>query len=451
MAGKMLTDRGIAALKPGEWAFDPAPRGAGQLQVRKLAGGDLTFYFRYTGPGEKRDRLVIGTGFTLAAARQEASKLSRRYQAGDRDLRAVLDAERREAQRMADAAAAAVASSAANTLGALINGYIAMLEARGASSARLVNGALIRHVKTAWPILWETPAADVTTRDLLAVVARVVDLGKLREAAKLRSYLRAAYAASIRAQQSANGFAALRVLDIAHNPAADLVTIEGASTPGDRALSVTELRAYWRRIVELPGAPGAALRFHLLTGGQRVVQLARATSTDLDIDTSTVRLMDRKGRRKVPRMHDVPLIGAAVDALAIMHNMPGETDLDKIRAGAGEYLLSLTMGVTPISYESLRDWVVIVRAAMVEAGELPGGPFTVGDLRRTVETRLAGAKISQADRGQLQSHGLGGVQSRHYDRYEYLSEKRAALEALHHLVAGTTAKVTPIRRKRPAA
>lgn len=450
MAGKMLTDRGIAALKPGEWAFDPAPRGAGQLQVRRLAGGELTFYFRYTGPGDKRDRLIIGSGLTLADARQKAGVLSRRYQGGERDLRTALDAEKREKQRKADAAAAALASVAANTLGALIDGYIGMLEARGASSTRLVKGALIRHVKTAWPILWETPAADITTRDLLAVVARVVDMGKLREAAKLRSYLRAAYAAAIRAQQSANGFAALRVLDIANNPAADLVTIEGASTPGDRALSVAELRAYWRRISDMPGAPGAALRFHLLTGGQRVVQLARATSTDLDIDTSTIRLMDRKGRRKTARMHDVPLIGAAVDALATMHNMPGETDLSKVRAGAGEYLLSLTMGVTPISYESLRDWVVIVRAEMVEAGELTGGPFTVGDLRRTVETRLAGAKVSQADRAQLQSHGLGGIQSRHYDRHDYLDEKRGALEALHRLMTGNSAKVTPISRNRSA-
>jgi len=28
----------------------------------------------------------------------------------------------------------------------------------------------------------------------------------------------------------------------------------------------------------------------------------------------------------------------------------------------------------------------------------------------------------------LQSHGLGGVQSRHYDRHTYMDEKREALQ-----------------------
>jgi hypothetical protein len=40
---------------------------------------------------------------------------------------------------------------------------------------------------------------------------------------------------------------------------------------------------------------------------------------------------------------------------------------------------------------------------------------------------LASLGVSKDTRAQLQSHGLGGVQSRHYDRYSYLSEKQSAL------------------------
>lgn len=29
---------------------------------------------------------------------------------------------------------------------------------------------------------------------------------------------------------------------------------------------------------------------------------------------------------------------------------------------------------------------------------------------------------------QIQSHGLGGIQARHYDQHDYMPEKRAALE-----------------------
>ncbi|EPP5730116.1 tyrosine-type recombinase/integrase, partial [Vibrio cholerae] len=36
--------------------------------------------------------------------------------------------------------------------------------------------------------------------------------------------------------------------------------------------------------------------------------------------------------------------------------------------------------------------------------------------------------ISKALRDRLQNHALNDVSSKHYDRYEYLSEKRHALE-----------------------
>ena len=432
----LMTDRGLAGLKPGKWANDPAPRGAGQLEARKLVGGEVGFYFRYS-LGDKQPRISIGTGLSLKEARAQAAELSRRYQGGERDLHAALDADGREQQRLADAAKQAEEAKAGASLGVLLTAYADLLERDGKASHRLVRLALIRHVQKPWPVLWSTAAIEVSTRDLLKVVAHVVDQGRLREAAKLRSYVRAAYAAAIRAQQSAQGLPALRALDITHNPAADLVTIEGASKPGERALSLAELRAYWKRIEAMPGAPGAALRLHLLTGGQRVQQLARLTATDHDVDSQTVRLLDPKGRRKLPRVHDVPLIDAALKALAVMRG----------DAATGDFLFSLTGGLTPCTYESLRDHVVAVRAAMVEAGELPGGAFTVGDLRRTVETRLAADGVSMEIRAQLQSHGLGGVQNRHYDRHTYLDEKRAALEALHRLVTGAAATVTSIRKR----
>ena len=94
-----LTARAVAALRVGEWAADPAARGAGRLQVRRLSNGSTAWYFRYTGPDGARDRLPLGTDLALAEARRVAADLARRYQAGDRDLRAVLDAEARERDR----------------------------------------------------------------------------------------------------------------------------------------------------------------------------------------------------------------------------------------------------------------------------------------------------------------------------------------------------------------
>jgi hypothetical protein len=58
-----------------------------------------------------------------------------------------------------------------------------------------------------------------------------------------------------------------------------------------------------------------------------------------------------------------------------------------------------------------------------------------------VETRLAAVGIGLLERGQLQSHGLGGVQQRHYDKHHYFNEKRAALETLLRLCKGEPATV----------
>ncbi len=282
-------------------------------------------------------------------------------------------------------------------------------------------------------------ATSGTGDDLLEVVARVADADKLREAAKLRTYLQAAYNAGIRARQSAGSSPALRSLKVTTNPARDLLTVAGSSQPKDRALSEAELRCYWKRIAALPDHDGAALRFHLLTGGQRMEQLGHATTSDLDHDARAVRLWDTKGRRTTPRKHMAPLIPAALEALR-----------DMAPNRVGEYLFTVTAGASGADPGTLRKRLLPVVSAMQAAGELPDGPFTVGDLRRTVETRLAALGVSLEVRGQLQSHGLGGVQARHYDRHDYLNEKREALEILYHLLVAGPKPSSAKKRRRPA-
>ncbi len=53
--------------------------------------------------------------------------------------------------------------------------------------------------------------------------------------------------------------------------------------------------------------------------------------------------------------------------------------------------------------------------------------FIPRDLRRTCKTLMGELGISKALRDRLQNHALNDVSSKHYDRYEYLSEKRHAL------------------------
>ena len=79
-------------------------------------------------------------------------------------------------------------------------------------------------------------------------------------------------------------------------------------------------------------------------------------------------------------------------------------------------------------------------------------PFEHRDLRRTCETMMARMGISKDVRAHVLSHGLGGVQARHYDQHDYADEKRVALERwdakLAEIASGsTTENVVPIRAK----
>src|SRR5690606_25453158 len=188
----------------------------------------------------------------------------------------------REAARAAEIARAAEAEHLKDfSLGALLKAYVAHLKAAGKPSHRAVELAVERHLVEAFPKVAALPAVEVTVDDVIPVFHRLAAAGKLREAEKLRAYLRAAYTAARRARTDATMYA-FKGFQVRHNPLADLevsrpkeAVEKAAQAARERkwALSQGQLAAYWRRISADKGERGALLRFHLLTGGQRAEQL----------------------------------------------------------------------------------------------------------------------------------------------------------------------------------
>ena len=74
--------------------------------------------------------------------------------------------------------------------------------------------------------------------------------------------------------------------------------------------------------------------------------------------------------------------------------------------------------------------------------------FSARDTRRTAKTLMGKAGLDKEIRDRIQGHAFGDVASVHYDRYDYMPEKTAAMEKwgrwLDQLVTGKEAKVVQI-------
>lgn len=399
----------------------------GALQVRKQSSGVVGFFWRYS-LGAASERVSIGLydsaaapksltatskGHSFAAAVRAAELLAlEHYEHRDEGGRPAL----LEAKRSAKAAQEEIRLQAARyTLSRLLDDYCDNLQALGRSSHSDARSIFNLHVKEAWPKLAALPAKDVSSDQFADMMRKLIEAGKGRTANKLRAYARAAYQMAKSAKAKPSIPVEFKSYGISVNPVADTEPDESSNKPNKRPLSTQELRAYWVAIEGVGGFRGALLRFHLLTGGQRIEQLVNLLTANISNDG--ILIHDKKGRPGRPaRPHLIPLTAAAAAALADC--MP-----------VGTFALSTDGGETHVAATTLSEWAVDA------AGHLIQG-FQAKRIRSGVETILASAKVSQDIRGRLQSHGVAGVQARHYDGHDYVDEKRESLETLYRLLTG---------------
>jgi integrase len=363
----------------------------------------------------KTIRRTIGDvrAWTIEAARVEANR-----------LRVSLDGgvdPRELARQRAAAKAAAQANHLKNqtyTLAKLLEGYCAYLKSLKRVSHSAARSIFNVHVLQPWPDVAAMPANQVTGEQVADMMRKTIDAGKGRTANKLRSYMRSAYQVAISSRSKPSIPVMFKAFEVRSNPVSDTEPDESANRADKNPLTADEMRTYWKAIKSMPGFKGAVLRLHLLTGGQRIEQLSALLTADVTPDSIT--LKDGKGRPgKGPRPHTVPLIALA--AAALQECKP-----------TGLYALSLNGGTVHLGERAISTW------AKAAGAEIAG--FQAKRIRSGVETMLASARVSSDIRGRLQSHGISGVQARHYDGHDYMDEKREALETLFNMLEGASAK-----------
>ena len=372
-----------------------------RLRPRPFEGNCLKHWlFIYTDAAKKRRKLMLGAypTFSLSVARKWAAEQNYILGLGEDPGNA------RRAKKAADA------ENSINTCGNLLTGYINHLKSQGKTSYVDANSIFKLHVPDKLKLI---PASLITHKDLITPIRKLVDEGKLRTAAKLRSYLHAAFELALNAEDNPSAPSSMLGFGLSTNPVTRIKVPAGSSVPGDRTLTREEITDYGARLKALPPSDTRDLLIlQLLLAGQRVAQLARAT-----IEGEAIVQRDIKGKRAKARRHTLPLIGKAkelVTARGKLFDMPTKERLVKGKL------------IPP----SLQQDLVRASLAVSKISKAMGGPsFRLGDIRRTAETMLASMGFNSDHRGQLLSHGLGGVQNRHYDKHDYMPEKLKMLQA----------------------
>ena len=185
----------------------------------------------------------------------------------------------------------------------------------------------------------------------------------------------------------------------------------------ERVLSMEELRRVWDA-AKAAGYPfGDAVRLIMLTG-QRRSEIAEMERGWVDAEQRTVEIP--AARYKTKRPHVFPL---SAPAWALFEALPRWNGGHCVFSTGG---LGRVAGARPISgFSKAKE---VMSAKIAKDGQPPIEPWTVHDIRRSVATHMARMGVPQEHIERVLGHVVQGVAGT-YNRYSYLDEKRAALEA----------------------
>lgn len=409
-----VTDAQVKSLKVGGELTDSFPgRGAGSLLFKRPTEQPPSVFYRYR--YERKTRLLkIGVfkskssvpGMTLEELRIRGRELAM-ILAKHGDPRTYLDEVQKEAelQKVEEMRVAAVQASH-GTFSDLFRDYIEGRRGKVRDDQidefeRILKVDLLEVA----PRVMEMKARDVRPSDIEQLLEPIWERGAVRQAAKVRSFLRAAFTLALKSEYRI-GRGHRRRYALEGNPV-DSVIVDDESKPGERALSDEELRHFWNSISETKGVGfvmSRFFRFALALGGQRVEQVAREGWSSYNFNENTLRLIDAKGRGGVRRIHLVPLSERALAILREVRAVNGESPWPWSSTDRQSF-------VTTSFAHAIADWLRsphgVLNGRKIER-------FTPRDLRRTCTQLMQRHCIDSGLSDHLQSHGQVGIVEDHY-------------------------------------
>lgn len=399
----MLTARNVEAYKPRAKAKEYPDGLWSGLYLLVQPSGHKSFVVRYRHHGRSR-KYTIGSypAIDLKAARELASKA----------LRAV--AEGRDPQHEKKL----LRSARADTFGAVAELF---LERHGRAHRKRTRetytSMLSKHVLPRWGA---RPAAEITRRDVVALLDEIVDGGSPISANRTYAVIRKIFSWAV-------------TRDIVATSPCVGVRAPTREISRDRVLPDTELRNVWLAADKLGGPYGALVKLLILTG-QRRNEIAQARLSEFDLESRLWTVPSE--RSKNHKAHVVPLSAPAV---ALLKALP--------RVGDNEFVLTTNGRVPAAGFGKHKARLDALLPADMSR-------WVVHDIRRSVATGLARIGVDVPTIEKVLNHvggtfaGVVGV----YQRHDYVEEMRRALnrwgEHVERLVGGEPPKVVALRGPR---
>jgi integrase len=413
---KELTDTAISKAKPPPAGkrlikWDALVPGFG---VRITEKGKKTFVLCKRFPGKTQPeyrRIDEYPMISLEDAREKAREWVKLIKAGkdpaeeERRRRQAEEQARREAE-------AAKARADASTYAAAFELYVRKHLAR-LRSGKDVEREMRRLLMPSWG---PRPLADISRRDVKAVIKNLVEAGKPIMANRLHAYVRKFFAWAVEDEE------------LIDTSPADLIKRPEEENRRQRVLDDDELRAAWRATGKIGYPFGSLYRVLALTGLRlREASDARWREFDLTKKIWVIPAARMKGRDGKAVPHAVPLTD---DLLAILNELP------RFKKPGHDCLFTTTDGAKPISGFSkakkrldkkvLLTWRAIGRTKGEDRRTKVLEPWTIHDIRRVVRSGLSRLKVAENVKETVLAHARPGIKGV-YDVYDYFDEKREAL------------------------
>ncbi|MCF6442853.1 site-specific integrase [Pseudoalteromonas luteoviolacea] len=403
----MFTDKSIKSLKAKDKHYvvteNIVTRGEGRLQLRVLKSGAkswrVLYYFN-----KAPKTLTIGSypSMSLKEAREEHSKIAAQLR-NKKDPKAVIEIEKTEHEQ----------KSSLRTFQQLLIDFDVYIENKWAESTIRRTKLLIARNITKF-IDPQLLACQFTVDDARELIYRVYNRGAHEQARLTRSTLMSILKFAIDFDNSPERFKKHNIYDIKSNFIRD-INVEVTKNKGQRWLTEDEIRRVWFAN-DLPYMTQKYLQLAICLAGQRVEEVYKSIESEYDFDEMVFTIPVDRVKIKSRGDHLVPiepLTETIVKELLLQRGSKNQLFPHRDRNDDFAHISTLRMA-------TLR-WC--------DKHNIPR--FAPRDIRRTCKTLMGKAGISKENRDYLQQHNQSDVSSLHYDRYDYMREKREAMAKWH--------------------